>query len=93
MQLPSDWLEVVRIYNMVSPSQRLLYVIMSVISGSVYDCTPAVFQPLAADVPEEGDGRQIQGVQRVSAGQVQHPQTPLQTQVKEMQEKGTEDFT
>lgn len=37
----------------------------------------SVLQPLAANVSEEGNGRQVQAVQRVPAGQVQHTQTPM----------------
>lgn len=47
-----------------------------------------MLHPVPSDVSEEGDGRQVQAVQRVPAGQIQHAQTPLQTQPEETERKG-----
>lgn len=80
VQLPSDWLEVVRIYSTVSLSQRLdldVSVLLVLSSFHTIFVLFPVLQSLPANVPEEGDGWQVQAVQRVSAGQIQHTQTPL----------------
>lgn len=77
VQLPSDWLEVVRIYSTVRASLIWSDQLCLGLSTFDYVCPFPVLQPLSASVPEEGHGRQVQGVQRVSAGQIQHAQTPL----------------
>lgn len=59
VQLPSDWLEIVRIYSTVSHNDYLLYGLddLDVPSlSSHYNLMFPVLQPLSADVPEEGDG-------------------------------------
>lgn len=62
VQLPSDWLEVVRIFSTVSFSERLLC--GGVRTNQFCQFCPVltlctvfpVLQPLPANVPEEGDG-------------------------------------
>lgn len=59
VQLPSDWLEVVRIYSTVRESLVWINLCISVMSGppsSNRACLVPVLQPLSANVPEEGNG-------------------------------------
>ena len=79
VQLPSDWLEVVRIYNTVSACCLLGSISFIIYICLVFNtgCLSPVFQYLTAHLPEESNGGQVQGVQWISVSQIQHTQTSL----------------
>lgn len=56
VQLPSDWLEVVRIYSTVRESPVWINLCISLLFSSNRACLLPVLQSLSANVPEEGDG-------------------------------------
>lgn len=65
VQLPSDWLEVVRIYSTVSTFLSLIVCQLYYLhlSGFYRGYVSPVFQYLSANVSEESNGGQVQGVQ------------------------------